>query len=222
MEPVILLFAKAPVPGRVKTRLLPVLPPEAAAELHAAFVADAWVFLQSVNEADVELHTDISTDAFAGLGVAPNLQAPGDLGVKMLAAASVALAEGRPQVLIVGSDAPTLPAAHLRWLLQSQSDVALGPTEDGGFYGIACRRIDAGMFDRVSWSSSSTLLETVSACGRAGLSVEIGPAWFDVDTPEDLRRLTLDPNLPAHTRTVLRRLNASPVNRTRVSRIHYI
>ena len=78
MRPVIMLFAKAPLAGRVKTRLTPPLPPELAARLHDAFVLDTLESLHSLDKsADVELHTDIPTDAWAGIAVPPNRIAEG-------------------------------------------------------------------------------------------------------------------------------------------------
>ena len=199
MRPVILLFAKAPVPGRVKTRLQPVLPAAQAASLHTAFVLDTLQILASVDETDVELHTDTPTDAWSGLPVARKLQAEGGLGVKILSAAEAALGDGRPQVIIAGSDSPTLPAAHLAALRAISADVALGPCDDGGYYAIAFRRIHPAMFDGVTWSAGTTLQETAAACRRCGLTVEFGPAWFDVDSPADLVRLMSSPGLGRHT-----------------------
>jgi uncharacterized protein DUF2064 len=88
------------------------------------------------------------------------------------------------------SCSPTLPVEHVRRLLKSEADVSLGPTLDGGYYGIACRKIHQAMFDAVRWSTSETLQDTARAVERCGLSHALGPEWFDVDTPEDLRRLT--------------------------------
>jgi glycosyltransferase A (GT-A) superfamily protein (DUF2064 family) len=67
--------------------------------------------------------------------------------------------------------------------------VALGPTLDGGYYGIGCRKIKATMFDGVRWSTSDALKNTIRAMERCGLSCGLGPEWFDVDRPEDLHRL---------------------------------
>jgi glycosyltransferase A (GT-A) superfamily protein (DUF2064 family) len=89
----------------------------------------------------------------------------------------------------LGSDSPGLPPGHIRALLVSQADVAIGPTEDGGFYAIACSRTHPAMFDGVHWSTCSAFDDTVAASRRAGLTVEVGPAWFDIDRPEDLTRL---------------------------------
>ena len=201
MRPVILIFAKAAVPGRVKTRLG--LPPEAAALLHHAFVADTLEKIQTIRSADIELHTDIVTDAWPQVPVPRCLQSPGFLTVKMLYALNTALRKGRPAALIAGSDAPTLPPAYLEELLACQADLALGPTEDGGYYAIMARRTHPALFDGIEISSSATLAQTLEAARRCGLSVSLGREWFDVDTPADLRRLALSSPLPAYTSAAL-------------------
>ena len=107
----------------------------------------------------------------------------------MRKALKTALAAGRPQAMILGSDSPTVPLAHIEQLFAAKEDVALGPTEDGGYYAIAARRVDAQMFTKVRWSTEHTLADTVAALCAAGLSVSVGPSWWDVDSPEDLERL---------------------------------
>jgi glycosyltransferase A (GT-A) superfamily protein (DUF2064 family) len=96
--------------------------------------------------------------------------------------------QSAPHTMVVGSDAPAIPEGHLRMLLASTADVALGPTEDGGFYAIATRRTHSAMFTGVEWSSGLELRQTIRACEACGLTVELGPRWFDIDTPEDLER----------------------------------
>ena len=201
MRPAIILFAKAPLAGNVKTRLQARLGAEATLALHEAFVLDMLDKLLTLSElADIELHTDTKTDVWRRAKVTGRVQVAGDLGLKMLHALSTALARGREQVCIVGSDAPTLPAAHLRALLSSPADVALGPCEDGGYYAIACRRTNAAMFQGVRWSSADALSQTEQAARACGLSVERGPGWYDVDRPEDLPRLLHDGDLPPRVR----------------------
>jgi rSAM/selenodomain-associated transferase 1 len=200
LRPVIILFSKAPVPGRVKTRLQPPLSAEQAASLHTAFVWDMITRLRSLSATQLELHTDIPTDAWAGAGVAQRIQITGGLELKMLHALQGALASGHPRAIIVGSDAPTLPVSHVVALLESRADVALGPTDDGGFYAISCSRTHPDMFQGVEWSCPSTLDQTVRAMKACGLTVEIGPHWFDIDEPEDLEQLVRSPDLPEHTR----------------------
>jgi uncharacterized protein len=199
MPPLIILFARAPVPGRVKTRLG--LPPERAAALHSAFVRDTLEMLLGLGA--VELSTDTVTTAWSEYPAARSVQAPGDLGAKLQAAIEGGLARGHNGVLVLGSDSPTLPPEHVRALLDSTEDVALGPTEDGGYYGICCRRARAGMFASVEWSSAETLETTVDALTRAGLAVEIGPRWYDIDEPRDLERLRRDPGLRVYARAAL-------------------
>lgn len=117
----------------------------------------------------------------------------------MFQALSAALKAGHPQAIIVGSDAPTLPLTYLETLLDAREDVALGPAFDGGYYAIACRRVDSRMFRNVVWSMEDALDRTLWAAEGCGLTVECGPAWYDVDTPSDLKRVQADPGLPPHT-----------------------
>jgi uncharacterized protein len=183
--PLLVLFAKAPVPGRVKTRLG--LDPRAAAELHDSFVRRMLVMLESLRgEADIELSTDEPTAAWLEFAAERSLQSAGTLGERIYGAVERGLGGGRPKVMVLGSDSPDLPPGHVRALLAPAADVSIGPAEDGGFYAIACRRTDPAMFDGVHWSTGSALEDTIGALRRCGLSVAIGPAWFDVDRPEDL------------------------------------
>jgi uncharacterized protein len=199
-----ILFAKAPVAGRVKTRLAMEIDPCRAAELHRAFVTDSLSILNKFTTvADLELHTDIPTDAWSELDVARELQTPGDLQLKLLHALGRGLAAGRPQVIVFGSDSPTLPHERVQRLLDSTADVALGPCEDGGYYAIACRRIHPDMFAGVAWSTPDTLEQTERAARACGLSVERGDLWYDVDGAEDLARLTAERELPGSTARAL-------------------
>ena len=199
MRPVIIVFAKAPIRGRVKTRLIPQLTPRQTVELHTAMVWDTIELLQQLHGVDIELHTDIPTDAWTTAGVAKRLQSDGDLGLKMLKALDAGLAAGHGRAMIAGSDSPALPLDYLEDLLAAGEDVALGPTEDGGYYAICCRRVHAEMFDGVEWSTQQTREQTIQAARRCGLSVRLGRPWFDIDTPEDLARLRRTPGIGRHT-----------------------
>src|SRR5437016_5631270 len=105
--------------------------------------------LQSVTGVGLELHTDIPTDAWTASGVAQRLQSEGGLQLKMLHALDHALLRGHPKAIILGTDAPTLPVAHVEHLLASKADVALGPTDDGGYYAVAARKTHFCMFEDV-------------------------------------------------------------------------
>lgn len=184
----------------MKTRLQPDFSAEQSASLHRAFVHDMLEMLSGMAPvADLELHTDIDTDAWRGLAVARRLQADGDLGSRMLHTLSDGIAMGRTKVMIVGSDVPTLPAAHLAELLHLDCDVALGPTEDGGYYAISCRVAHPAMFEGVAWSGPRVLEDTIWAAEACGLTVGTGKTWFDIDTAKDLHRLAGSPAIPPHT-----------------------
>ena len=196
MQPVIAVFAKAPRPGFVKTRLG--LAADVAARLHEAFVRDAIERARAVSER-VELHTDVETEAWRDIGVPRRLQAAGNLGARMLAALPG---------LILGSDAPTLPASHLAALIATPGDVVLGPAEDGGYWAILARRTDERMFDGVEWSTARAREQTMAACRACGLTVSLGSVWYDVDEPADLRKLAARPELlSARTRAAVEQLS---------------
>jgi rSAM/selenodomain-associated transferase 1 len=188
--PRIILFAKAPVPGRVKTRLHGRLTPSAAAALHEAMVEDTLSLLSSFSPlATVELHTDVPTSAWPGFKGARHLQSAGDLGHRLLSALQGALEAGSPLALILGSDSPGLPPGHIERLLDCPGDLRLGPAADGGYYAIAARRVHSAMFADVRWSSPHTLADTLSSARSVGLSADTSHAWFDIDEPASLARL---------------------------------
>ena len=194
LSPLIIVFAKAPRPGFVKTRLG--LEPTATASLYTEFVNHTLETVFRFRDEADELSLDIPYAAWAEFSIPRTVQPDGDLGVKLYAALERGLSAGHPKVVILGSDSPTLPPEHIRWLLKCDTDVALGPTVDGGYYGIACRKISPTMFNAVRWSSRDALRDTIAAMERSGISYEIGPEWFDVDTPEDLHRMRATLNLP--------------------------
>ena len=204
MSNAIALFAKAPIPGAVKTRLQPHLSAEQAAALHLAFVQDTWAMLNSIEGVTVHFYSDHEWPAFRDLAGPERLglQRGADLGEKMLHCFEDLSQQGHDRKLIVGSDSPTLPPENLRAGLEvlREVDAVLGPCEDGGYYAVGCCSSQAGMFDEVSWSSSSTLAETEGAFARVGLASRRLPAWYDVDTIENLRRLVSEGDLSEHTR----------------------
>jgi rSAM/selenodomain-associated transferase 1 len=197
MRPVIVVFAKAPVPGRVKTRLSPPLSATDAARLHEAFVLDTIARWRT--SAELELHTDVDWDAWHALGVTMRRQTAGDLGPRLLNA----FHQLQRPALILGADSPNLPVAHHAPLLDSAADVTLGPSDDGGYYAIHARRTHPAMFEGVRWSTPHALRDTVHACQLAGLSVALGPGWFDVDDAASLRRLMLGNDVPPATAAAL-------------------
>lgn len=193
MAPVVILFARAPVPGTVKTRLAASIGEEAALQLHSAFVEDLVRALQP--GFDVELHTDIPCDAWPELKVPRRIQISGDPGERMWFALDHALDRRRQVAAIIETNSPTLPVAHIESLLQMVSegcDVALGPARGGGLWGIAARRLRPRMFHDVEWSTENTLAQTMASCASCDLATAVAKNWYAIDSMDDLRRMRDD------------------------------
>ena len=193
----VIVFARAPTPGAVKTRLIPLLGAEAAAALHARLVEKTLETARATPFARMELHgmPDIDDPFFRSCarrsGAILVAQAGGDLGARMLAAFESVLAV-HPRALLVGSDCPALAARHLRQAdrsLRDGADAVLVPCEDSGYALIGLRRVDARLFEGIAWGS-----ETVMGDTRARLTA-LGWRWrkletlWDVDRPGDYQRL---------------------------------
>lgn len=195
------LFAKSPRAGFVKTRLTERISPQEAAEFHRLCLFAAWHKLSSVEASDHFLYCDIHDAELERMAATDRfrLQRGADLGEKMRRCLEDLLAEGYRKVLIIGSDSPTLPVEHVTAAIEGLgiADVVLGPCEDGGFYLVGARKADTRMFDAVTWSDGETRAQTVRAVKAIGLSVAEVAEWYDVDEPSDLDRLEADPILPA-------------------------
>ena len=157
--PRLLIFAKTPVPGLVKTRLVPPLTACQAAGLAEAFLLDSLRTAAALEGVEAELAygppesgPDITHWAdrrwageTAGLGPRPPLrpQEGGDLGQRMCAALAVALADGVQRAVIIGTDSPDLPALMLRaaFAALETADAVLGPCPDGGYYVLGASRV---------------------------------------------------------------------------------
>ena len=196
MRPAMALFARAPVPGQVKTRLIGRWTAEQVSDLYRAFVLDMWEMLGTLAPAgELFLYTDAENAEWRALaGDQVRVQRGGDLGERMLHCFEEMHAAGSGPLLIVGSDSPALPADVLApWTgLLGQFPALLGPAEDGGYYAIRCRQPHKRMFEGVEWSSARTLAQTAAALTRCGLEPGYLPPHFDVDTPEDLAGLCGD------------------------------
>jgi uncharacterized protein len=198
----VLVFAKAPVSGRVKTRLTPPLPPDEAAALYEASLRDV-VALCARERARVELwyHDDQNAAGYFA-GEFPHLlqsaQASGHLGEKMHDAFARSFADGAQRVMIVGSDAPTLPDAVLNAAVAGlrEAEMVVGPTLDGGYYligfGQAAWPRAAALFTDIPWSTDTVFRATVDKATQAALQINVLPGWYDLDTMDDLRQALLD------------------------------
>ena len=210
----VIVFAKAPQPGAVKTRLIPRLGAEGAAALHARLVKHTLDTVRAASLKPVELHCAPDTeDAFfrfceGHYHVALRPQVDADLGARMLSAFVKALA-AHACVLLVGTDCPALTARHLRQAekaLRDGDDAVFVPCEDGGYALIGLRRADAKLFDGIAWGSDRVMADTRTRLGQLGWTWRELETLWDIDRPEDYSRLMSsglldDRNPPAPRKT---------------------
>ena len=185
----VIVLAKEPVPGRVKTRLQPTFSASQAAQLAAAALEDTVTAVRSCGATRRILAWEGNRAAWQG-GFEVISQPPGTLNVRLAAAFTAAVAEPMDEpALLIGMDTPQVTAQ----LLDSDwegADAVLGPSEDGGFWAIGLRYgHPAGLFDAVPMSTARTGSAQLARLVDSGLSVKLLPPLRDVDRPEDARQV---------------------------------
>jgi uncharacterized protein len=192
------VMAKAPRPGRVKTRLSPPLTLEQTAALNVRFLRDTTENLATIpGAAGLISYTPVGDEGlFAGLlpeTFALVAQRGDSFGERLLAAAEDILAIGYGAVCLIDSDSPTVPAGAfylaVEALTRPGDRVVIGPSHDGGYYLIGMKRAHATVFDRITWSTASVYEETLERCRAAGIEVVTLPTWYDVDDAATLDML---------------------------------
>lgn len=193
MNPALVLFAKTPLPGAVKTRLMPELDANRAAAVAAGMIRDtvhlACARWRGVVQLSVwpETGHSLFDELRAQHDIRITLQAPGDLGRKMHLALSAWTARGIPAA-VMGCDVPHLPPPALEQAnrLLRQGRAVLGPARDGGYYLIGLTRACPALFRNMCWSNSAVLRQTLRAARGAGLAFTLLPVMRDIDTAADL------------------------------------
>lgn len=221
----LILFAKPPLAGRVKTRLAECVGREGAARLYACFLRDAAGTARTLMEArpgvslvcEWALEQGESLDDFPLTDCLPGAflhraQTGADLGARMAAALGRCLAAARNAVLI-GTDFPDLPHEVLIDAFEKlecgdEPTVALGPAADGGYYLIGMNRFVPEIFTGIPWSTSEVFPHTMEKAAALGIGTALLPEWRDVDDADDLealkRRLSRNSSCARHTREYLR------------------
>jgi uncharacterized protein len=187
----ICVFAKPPAPGRVKTRLVPLLGSRRAAELAKVFLEDTWASVSALPWAKPVLaSTEEGIQDFLPGPIEIWLQGEGDLGARLENISRHALSD-HSYLLAIGADSPGLPVKYLEQAREAltRADAVIGPSEDGGFYLLGLRKCPTGLLSGIPWSAPTTCLETIAKLQAAGLTVYILDDWFDVDTIQDLEKL---------------------------------
>ncbi len=214
----LVIFAKAPIPGQVKTRLCPPLTPDEAATLHGSFVLDT---LERTKAAAAKFKLPIdrymacapsSTHVFFKImeerqGVRLIDQVGEDIGARMHQTFATLFTKGYRQVIMVGTDVPSLPLSQYKQTctLLASHDLVLGPALDGGYYLIGLKQPTPSLFADIPWSTEHVLARTKEQAETLGLTLATIDPWRDVDTAEDLRALidanVLDAKKPRNEQT---------------------
>lgn len=190
----VLVFAKAPEAGSVKTRLIPALGAQAAAELHCSLILHQLYQASKTKLCPIELWVAPETDhpffrqCSDQFELTLHRQEGSDLGARMAYAMTTAL-RSAGQVLLVGSDCPDLTAERLNEALGALNDAAdtlFIPADDGGYVAIGMTQAAPGIFADIPWGSDQVMARTRDRMRAMGLHWrELAPSW-DVDRPEDL------------------------------------
>ncbi len=192
----LLVFARDPVPGQVKTRLIPALGADAAAALYRQLLVHSLRVAAALPGVARTLWVDRPDpgtwirEAASAHGMALAVQCHGDLGRRMHRALETALAAA-DRAILIGSDCPGYDPHYLEAAFGAleDHDAVLGPAADGGYVLLGLRRAEPALFEAVDWGSNHVLAQTRTHLGRLGLSWAELPTLHDVDTAADLERL---------------------------------
>ena len=192
MNPRVAMFTRYPEAGGAKTRLIPAIGAECAAQVHKALAERTLAAVKGSGLPFDVRATGAPLRAFHHwLGTQSIVdQGPGDLGERLARA-------GTPYpTIFIGSDAPDLTSDHLRSAADAlrHADAVIGPAEDGGYWLLGLNREVDRVFDGIAWSSETVFKQTVARLAAAGIDPVLLPELADCDRPEDLARWPgLDP-----------------------------
>ena len=191
----LVVVAKAPVPGEVKTRLYPKLTIDEATDLYRCFLQDRIKEIGRLTEIDLAISytPEESKEYFSrfitnGFHLFP--QRGKNLGERLSNIFKDKLADEYDAVSIIDSDTPDLPRSivqqSFQLLMSNGVDAVFGPCDDGGYYLVAMRRPQPDLFQHIPWSTEAVLATTLERANAIGLKAELLPRWNDLDTFEDL------------------------------------
>jgi rSAM/selenodomain-associated transferase 2/rSAM/selenodomain-associated transferase 1 len=191
----LIIFTKYPEPGKVKTRLIPVLGKEGAASLHQAMTERTLLWAKSLSRKSpvlIEIWFEGGSRRRMEEWLGPELnyfhQGDGNLGERMERVFRENFQRGRKEVVLVGVDCPELTAFHGKAALDAlkNHDLVLGPTNDGGYCLIGLKRMIPEIFQSIAWGTDKVHHETLERARNRGLSVKDLNLLHDVDVPQDL------------------------------------
>jgi rSAM/selenodomain-associated transferase 1 len=219
MHQTLIVVAKHPAPGAVKTRLCPQLSAEMAAALYTCFLGDVLDTMRQVPHVHCRVAYLPEDAGSYFVDLAPDMEAVpqrgADLGERLDHLLADALAGGARQAVVMSSDSPTLPARFIAQAfaeLDAGADVVLGPCDDGGYYLIGLKHPQPRLLRDVQMSTPTVLRDTLALVDEMQLRAALLPLWYDVDTVADLMRLSADlkkaaDGIAPRTRTLLMELH---------------
>ena len=188
----VVIFAKAPVPGRAKTRLIPLLGEAGAARLAQRMLADTIDHALTAGLATPELCAtphpdDPSWAGYLPVGVHLSDQGTGDLGQR-LATAAKRVIDGGDRILLIGTDCPELDGKRLGEAAAQldRHDAVIHPAQDGGYVLLGLARTDPSLFTDIAWSTDAVAATTIARIRALGWSLFVGDTLQDIDEPADL------------------------------------
>ena len=197
MTELLAVFARAPVLGKVKTRLSPPLTAEQALALHRALVEDTLDHLSRIERPGIErllLLSEPLQDPSAlnvPSGWTTTVQANGGLGERLASLFYMGFRRGVTRLVVLGSDSPTVPpeVVHEAFDDLEHRKVVLGPAEDGGYYLLGCSEWIPELFRGIDWGTPEVLEQTMNVVKARKISVSTLIRWYDIDRSEDLEKL---------------------------------
>lgn len=198
----IVIFAKAPVPGFAKTRLIPLLGSEGAAQLARRMLEEtlATALAASLGRVELCVTPEINSTDWRDFNFPANVefsfQGEGDLGQRMARVTQRCVERGET-VLLIGTDCVDLSLLKLvnADVTLNQKDAVIYPTVDGGYALLGLKRFDPSLFSDMAWSTDIVAEETINRITKLGWSLEIGNTLHDIDVPGDLHWMTLNNDL---------------------------
>ncbi len=192
----LIIFTRYPQAGKTKTRLIPALGEEGAAQLQKKLTEYT---LKEADQLTVDIRVYFSDGNenlmanWLGNSYQYYRQSNGDLGDRLIAALEESFTEEIEKIVIIGIDCPDLNADLIQQAFQALStqDLVLGKAEDGGYYLIGLRGFYPELFQDIDWGTHLVLEQTVASAEAIGLTMSYLPMLNDIDTPEDLERVTL-------------------------------
>ncbi len=191
----LIIFVKAPIKGKVKTRLSPNFSRDAILRLYRSFLRAIISRCSELKGVDRFLGcTPTKDNAFLiklsrTYGYECFEQRGRTLGERMINAFRDYFDMGYKKVVIIGSDSPTIPLRYIKDALRrlNNREFVLGPCNDGGYYLVGTKRLYEGIFKRIPWDTSEVLNKTLDRLNSKGIDYFLLPFWYDIDTIEDLR-----------------------------------